>query len=66
MFPTGVSEILPVWSVLIVSSFPAMELGISCVDDSMSAVMPLESWIFTPPNMTVPGPRMMLCLVVAM
>ena len=66
MFPTGVSEILPVWSVLMVSSVPATELGISCVEDSISAVMPLESCILRPPNMTVPGPRMMLCLVVPM
>ena len=37
--PTGVSETLPVWSVLIVSRLPAMDEGTCCVAESISAVM---------------------------
>ena len=45
---------------------PLMELGTSWEFDSISAVMPSLSKSFTPPKVTVPGPRMIDCRVVAM
>ena len=42
-----------------VAMVPLMELGMSPVEKSMSAVMPLASKMVCPPYLTEPGPRRM-------